>query len=63
MGKILDRIKVLPLARRKSALLVDALKRAEAERQAARITHEAIAEAAETPAEDAQAPATPPPAK
>jgi hypothetical protein len=63
VGKLLDRLRVLPLARRKNALLFDALKRAEAERQAARSTHEAIAEAAETPAEDAQTPAPPPPAK
>ena len=63
MGKLLDRLKVLPLARRKNALLFDALKRAEAQRHAARITHEAIAEAAETPAEDAETPALPLPAK
>jgi len=63
LGKLLDRLKVLPLARRKNALLFDALKRAEAERQAARITREAIAEAAETPAEDGETPTPPLPAK
>jgi hypothetical protein len=63
VGKLLDRLKVLPLARPKNALLFDALKRAEAKRQAAPITREAIAEAAETPAQDAQTPTPPPPAK
>ena len=56
MGKILDRLKV-PFGRRKSALLFEALKRAESQRDAARVAHAAIAEAAETPAEAAETPA------
>jgi hypothetical protein len=63
VGKLLDKLKALPLARRKNALLFDALKRAEAQREAARITHAAIAEAAEAPPQDAETTAEPPQAK
>ena len=63
MGKLLDRLKVLPLVRRKNALLFDALRKAEAQREAARIAHEAIAEAAETPVAEEAATEPPPPAK
>ena len=63
MGKILDRLRVLPLMRRRNALLFDALKRAESQRDAARMARQAIGEAAETPAEDAQDLSPEPPAK
>ena len=59
MGKLLDRLKTLPLVRRKNALLFDALKRAESQRHAARAALAAIAGAAEAPAGEAKAAETP----
>jgi hypothetical protein len=60
VGKLLDKLRSLLLARRKDAsLLFDALKRAQAQRDAARAAREAIVEAAETPSEEAATPAPP----
>lgn len=60
MRKLLDKLKSLPLTRRKDTLLFEALKRAEAHRAASRLALETIAEAAETPATEDAPPASPP---
>jgi hypothetical protein len=60
VGKLLDRLRGLPLARRKeTTLLFDALKRASAERDAGRLARAAIAEPVETPLEEAATPVSP----